>query len=399
MLSVSNINKIIIFIVVFMFYSHIFSYLAVTGHSLFVPVNFILLTIVLVSIMLMYNPKSMGFMQNPLYVWLLFYCIVLLIWLVLPNAQATEKDMKGLLLSIIFLFLMMTLMYFDDHRLSTTRKAILFVTLLAIFNNLYEFFNPFAFYKLNSGYNILGRSAGLYINSNKSGEAIIFGLIFSYRYVPKKLKSIFLVATLIGILVTFSRTGIALWFIVVFILAKERVINAKSLFLLLSLLFTGIIFALPFLINYIEADFGTVASNLLNRLDFFSSSTHTLDYSEQERITVAMGALEIFTAHPLLGGGISLTNHWQYHASTHNTYLKLMAELGMMGLIIYPLFVLSSVWKVRGTAKKLSKAFLVYVLAIGLTTHNILDSYHILIAFSIMANLSYKSRKARDDAP
>lgn len=397
MLSINNINKIIICVIVFMFYSHIFSYLAVTGHSLFVPVNFIALTIVIVSIMLMYSPKSIGFLKNPIYIWLLFYCIVLLIWLVLPNAQATEKDIRGLLLSIIFLFLMTTLMYFDDHRLSATRKAILFVTLLAIANNIYEFFNPLAFYKLDSGYNILGRSAGFYINSNKSGEAIIFGLIFSYRFVPEKLKSLFLIVTLVGILVTFSRTGIALWFIVVFILAKERMINAKSLFLLLSLLVVGIIFALPFLINYIETDFATVASNLLNRLDFFSTSIHTVDYSERERIVVAMGALEIFTEHPLLGGGISLTQHWHYHASTHNIYLKLMAELGVVGLLIYPLLIWSSVWRVRGTAKKFAKAFIVYVLAIGFTTHNILDSYHILIAFALMANLSYKSRQVRDD--
>ncbi|PNX52071.1 MAG: hypothetical protein BV458_10695 [Thermoplasmata archaeon M9B2D] len=336
----------------------------------------------------------MNFIKLPIYKWMLFYFAVVLVWLTLPNSNAIEEDVRAILLSFIFLFTMTALMYFDDEKMTMSRRAVLLVTVLAVFNNIYEFFNPLAFYELDSGYNILGRSAGFYINSNKAGEAIILGLIFSYSLVPNKLKAIFLIATFAGVLVTFSRAGISSWFIVVAILSLEKVIDKKNIFVVAAFFGAGLFVVIPVLIGYIESDLDTVASNLLNRLDFFASTQHSLDYSELERIAVAVSAFNTFADHPFLGGGIFLTYHWGFDVSTHNIYLKLMAEYGIIGFFIYPLLLLSSVWHIRGKEeRKIANAFVVYLLVIGFTTHNILDAYHLLIAFGLMANLSYKNRK------
>jgi len=392
-IKIDKLKKVTIFITIFAFYSYVFSYLVVTGHKAMAPLNFIIVSIILTTGLVLMCHKSISFLKLPIYRWMLFYFIVVLVWLVLPNARAIEDDVKAMLLSMVFLFTVTTLMYFDDDKLTMSRRAILFVTLMAIFNNVYEFFNPLAFYSLESGFNILGRSAGFYINANKAGEAILLGLIFSYSIVPNKLKGIFLIATFAGVLVTFSRAGISSWFIIVTILSLEKVIDKKNIFLVAALLGVGLFVAVPFLIGYIQSDLDTVASNLLNRLDFFSSTEHTLDPSEIERIAVAVSAFNTFADHPLLGGGIALTYHWDFDVSTHNIYLKLMAEYGILGFFIYPLLVLSSVWHIRGPERKIANAFVVYLLLVGFTTHNILDAYHFLIAFGLMANLSYKNRR------
>jgi len=393
-MSIEYIKKTTVFITVFVFYSYILSYLVVTGHPSFAPLNFIILSMVMTAVLILLCHRSMNFIKLPIYKWMLFYFAVVLVWLTLPNSNAIEEDVRAILLSFIFLFTMTALMYFDDEKMTMSRRAVLLVTVLAVFNNIYEFFNPLAFYELDSGYNILGRSAGFYINSNKAGEAIILGLIFSYSLVPNKLKAIFLIATFAGVLVTFSRAGISSWFIVVAILSLEKVIDKKNIFVVAAFFGAGLFVVIPVLIGYIESDLDTVASNLLNRLDFFASTQHSLDYSELERIAVAVSAFNTFADHPFLGGGIFLTYHWGFDVSTHNIYLKLMAEYGIIGFFIYPLLLLSSVWHIRGKEeRKIANAFVVYLLVIGFTTHNILDAYHLLIAFGLMANLSYKNRK------
>jgi O-antigen ligase len=388
----NKIKNFTIFVMIFSFYSLVFSYLVVSGYSMFAPVNFIALSIVLTAMIMLYSREPFNFILLPIYRWMLFYFIIILLWMLLPNSYATDKNLRAVLLAIIFLFTMTALMYFDDDELSMSRKAILFVTIMAVFNNIYEFFNPWAFYQVGSDYNIVGRSAGFYINSNKASEAILLGLILSYSLVYKKLKTIFLVATFIGVLVTFSRAGIASWFIIVFILSIERVIDKKNILLVASFFGLGLLLAVPILIGYIESDLGSVSSNLINRLNFFSSSPHSMDGSERERLAIAIAALNVFADNVLFGGGIFLTNHWHFGVSTHNIYLKLMAEFGILGFFIFPLLVLSSVWQITGKEKKIAIAFVIYILITGLTTHNLLDEYHFLIAFALMANLSYKNR-------
>ena len=386
-------KQIVIFIMVFLFYSSVFSYLGVTGHPSLAPLNFIILGIVLTGMLVFFTKKSINFLKIPIYAWMLFYFLIILLWLFMPNAYATEKDIRGLILSIIFLFMMTTLIYLDDDKLSMSRKAILFATLLAIFNNVYEFFDPWAFFQAGVKYKIMGRSAGFYINANKAGEAILLGLIFSYSFVSNKYKVIFLIATLIGVLVTFSRTAIVAWFMIVFVMSITKVLDRKNIIVLAAIIGLALLFVIPFLINYIELDYGMVANNLLNRLNFFSSSEHTLDASEAKRLKVMLMAWNVFADHPLVGGGISLTRHWAMNVSTHNIYLKLMAEFGIIGFFIFPLLIASSVWKAKGEVKQLAKIFVIYIVVVGFTTHNCLDSYHFLIAYALMANLSYKSRK------
>ncbi len=394
-------NRYFIFSIVAAFYSAIFSYLGIIVNPAFAPLIFIILSIGITLILAFKIPNSLGKLgATPIYRWILFYLIIAFIWVLLPNAQATQREVRLIVLSLIFLFIMTLLISFDDNKLTITRKAILTVTIFTIAGNIAEFFIPDLFSSLDSGYNITGRSAGLYLNANTSGEAIILGMILSYSMLDKKYRTFFLVASLLGVISTFSRTAIASWFVVVAILSYGKVIDKKNIAMVLGSLVLVGIFIVPFVIHYIETNLeaGTV-TNLMTRLNFFSSKSQGLDGSQQQRLEVARAALENFANNPLIGAGIAHTSHWEFPISTHNIYLKLMAEYGIIGVFLYPLLILSTVWKAKNEAVAIARAFSIYLLIIGFTTHNSLDEHHLLIAFAVMANLTYHSKTTNSNSP
>jgi O-antigen ligase len=278
----------------------------------------------------------------------------------------------------------------DDDNFSKTRGAILFVTLLAISNNIYEFFNPFAFYDMNSEYNIIGRSAGFYIDPNISAQAILYGLIFSYTLIPKNIKILFLLFTLLGVLVTFSRGGIIGWLIIVTLLFKYKQIDKKTIVTILLILFISIIILLPILTDIIMGSFDGQSDNLLNRLNFFNTSSK-MDASQIERLAILNSAFNLFADNPFFGAGLSIIRHWGYSVAPHNMYLMLMAQFGFVGLVLYIYLMYVIVQNAKDETKIISKIFLFYILFTSLLTHNILDGYHNIIAIVLMSNMSYRS--------
>lgn len=386
-------KNIVVFTVPVFFFSYLPTYLGLAINPSLAPLIFIYLSIGLVGLLVISDKKSISYIfKNPIYRWMLFYFIILLIWVMLPNAQASVKNIRGAVLPVIFMFITATLVFFDDERLSLTRKAILLATIISIFNNTYEFIKPDAFYPLGDIRNNPGRSAGFYSNANLSGRAIILGLIFSYTIVPNKLKVTFLLSCLLGILFTFSRTGIAAWFIVVFLFSWTKIIKKKQLITLGMVLVTLIILALPFLINMIEAKFEGSSTNLLNRIAFFTSTEQATDSSQNKRLDMALTAFQYFTERPLLGNGIGFFEEWEFDGRPHNVYLLLMVEFGILGVFIYPLLLLSSAWKATGETRRISIVFVSYTLIAGFTTHNSMSSYIYVVAFSIMAGMTFRSK-------
>ncbi len=389
----NKLHQWLIFINISAHFSFLFTYLGIVVTPALAPLAFIAITIGIITALVLSNQKSFNYIfRAPIYGWIVFYVVISLIWMILPNSHAGPRDMRIIILSSAYLFSVASLMYFDDSDFTTTRKAILFITVVSISNNILEFFNPGFFISQGSDIKILGRSAGLYINANIAGEAIILGMIFSYHLVNKNLKLIFLFICLLGIIPTFSRASIASWFIVVIIMIATKSINKKTAISLGISLFLTIAILLPILTSFIDLNLEGAAKNLLGRLDFFSSNRYVADHSQTERLEIAKGALRYFEENPIFGGGLALTRYWEYRVSAHNMFLVLMAERGIIGFFIYPLLILSSIWGAKGEARSIAMAFGTYSLIIGFTTHNILDGYHTLIAFALMAGLSYRSR-------
>jgi hypothetical protein len=376
----------IIMIVIGTYYSYILAYA-------FSYMAFMIITLGVISSMVLLSNQSLTnyVLKLPLSHWVFFYFVVNLIWLILPHSYATAKNINDIMIPIIYVSMIIVLLYFDDDQLTTARKTILFVTLLACANNLYELFNPDAFYTGEK--KITGRSSGLYGNANGASEAIILGMILAYGMVPKHLKVFYLLFILVGIVPTFSRSGIASWFIIVFILFATKIVSKKVALTIGATVFISALIILPILINFLGLSLGENAENVLSRLDFFSSKSSVSDGSAQSRFLVAKVAFNYFADNPFLGAGHSFTFHWEHDISTHNMYLLLMAEFGLLGVIIYPLLLLSIIWKSTSEARNTGLAFTAFLFIIGFTSHNILEGFHTLLAIAVMASWSYKTRE------
>jgi O-antigen ligase len=380
----------IIFLVIFIFYSSIGSYSAVLKYGVINPKNLLLMSIVLITYLNFTSFYKFHFFKIPIMKWIILYVSIVFLWFILPNNYMTYEEFRIFIFSIIFFVSMTILISNDDDNFSKTRGAILFVTLLAISNNIYEFFNPFAFYDMNSEYNIIGRSAGFYIDPNISAQAILYGLIFSYTLIPKNIKILFLLFTLLGVLVTFSRGGIIGWLIIVTLLFKYKQIDKKTIVTILLILFISIIILLPILTDIIMGSFDGQSDNLLNRLNFFNTSSK-MDASQIERLAILNSAFNLFADNPFFGAGLSIIRHWGYSVAPHNMYLMLMAQFGFVGLVLYIYLMYVIVQNAKDETKIISKIFLFYILFTSLLTHNILDGYHNIIAIVLMSNMSYRS--------
>lgn len=382
----NKIHKIIIFIFIAVNFSYILTYA-------FRNMEFLILNFVTTVTLVFFYHKSFNYIAGlPLMRWVVFYTVINLTWIILPNSYASPLNIGNFFIEIMYLSTLAILLFFDDKNLTIARTAILFVTTISIFNHILELFIPGIFYAEDAITKILGRSSGFYGNSTGAGEAIILGMILSYELVPKKLKIFFLLFALLGVIPTFSRAAIAAWFIVVFILAMTQAIKKKEAITLGVIVLILVAIVLPIFITFLDVFLGEGAANILGRLDFFSSNSSISDGSSQSRIIVAKAAFGYFSDNPFLGAGHSFTQYWEHSISTHNLYLLHMSEFGLVGLFIYPLLIMSIIWKASGEAKKTSLAFAVFLLLIGFTSHNVLNGFHTLLAIAVMSAWAYKSR-------
>lgn len=382
----NKLHNLIIFIFIAVNFSYILSY--AYNNMAFL----ILLYATSITLVLLHQQSFKYITTLPLIRWIVFFLTINLIWIILPHSMASEKSVGDLFITLMYLFSLTLLLYFDDNRLTTARTAILFITIISIFNHIIELFIPELFYSLDSITKIIGRSSGFYGNSTGAGEAIILGMILSYGLVPQKFKAFFLLFALLGVIPTFSRAAIAFWFIVVFVLVMTKAIRKKEALMLGSIILLLTAIALPILITFLDTSLGEEAENILTRLDFFSSKQTISDGSAQYRLTVAKAAFQHFSDSPFFGAGFSFTSHWEYEISTHNLYLEQMAEFGLIGIFIYPFLITSIIWQASGEAKKTGIAFATFLVLIGFTSHNILDGFHTLLAIAVMASWAYKSK-------
>jgi len=389
LMRTSNYLRYFLFFFILVIYSNIPSYYATLGSSLINPRNLFFLLFLYTLIMIFYK-KNLTILNKPLFYWIYFYFSLVLLYYIVNNHLEVDEFRKHIF-SLVFLICLFTIISYDTN-LTLTKKAIFIITLVAIFNNIYEFINPYSFYSELSGIkNSIGRSAGFYINANISGEAIVLGLLFSYFTVPKKFRFLFLIACFLGILLTFSRTALLGYFLVTLFLLKNEQINRVYILILVSTLIIFIIITIPFIEDLIQIYFPNNSNNLINRLNFFSGNAG-VDFSQKERTEVAIAAFNLFADNLPFGAGLGVTEHWEHRVSAHNMYLTFMAQFGILGIFMYPALIFAASYNAYKSNYPLAKPFIIYMLIIGFTTHNVLDAYHMLTAIALISNMGYGER-------
>ncbi len=363
--------------------------------SLFMAAGFLLLIFTRLAI-LNYIPSELivwcgGYLAISLFSFILVLCF----YSEYPFAKESFQEVRTRILSELFLLIMCLIFSRYPKIQNLTRAAICVAVLLAVFNNIREVSDPLAF----QGLNITGRAAGYYINPNRTGCALILGMIFGMGILPKQFRIPFALLVIFGTFLTFSRGAILGWFIVMAIFIQSGVIPRKQV-LFWVVATTTIILVCGQVLSNIDLNelqrSGLIKvdiKNITGRLEWFQNPVANREDSGDSRLEVVITAWNMFVEHPILGNGIASTqnlNNWGI--STHNMYLLFVTEHGILGLFILPLLVYVVTGKSRGETKHIGLAFSSFILLWGLFSHNIIEERYILIIFSLMAAMNVTSR-------
>lgn len=325
---------------------------------------------------------------RPVIWWCAAFLLITIVWYYLSaQTDRSFQEVQTRILSAIFIVMMLFLFARPEDQRSA-RIGVAFAVLLSVALNVYELFNPMTFSS------IPGRSSGLYTNVNQSGAALVLGLIIAYSVVPPRLRMLFVLAVAIGVVTTFSRAAMLGWMmVVVYFMARGGFGVAH---LRRALVFGVVVVAFlvsPFWSN-LEASLqerGTLTMDVVQRLSFFGGNAE--DDSTTERTGVAKYAWSLFGERPLTGHGTGASRQFeQYEVGTHNIYLSMMVDHGIIGLFIAPAMVLLAIWGARRESIDVVLPFAAFLALWGLFSHNVLEERYILLSVALVASLVASER-------
>ncbi len=321
--------------------------------------------------------------KSPLVLWCFGYAWITVMWFFLSSqSDMPWQEVRWRFLTIIELFVFLAL-FANPDAIGLVRQTLAAAVLFGVALNVYELFVPLSFSSLP------GRSTGLYLNPNQSGEALVMGMLFAVTILPSWVRGPFILITGIGVFTTFSRGAILQWVIVVVGFMLMGRVGLKNV--LLSISMSLLLVALVLLPRWDEllttlGNSGVINKNVEERLDWFTDPSGVSDYSSWERKYLAKQAWDKTADHPFLGNGTGSSR--EMAAGAHNQYLMFMQDHGLLGAAILPLLVLAVTWRARGEARGVAIVFGCIIIVRGFFSHDILNQAESLMLFALMAIMS-----------
>jgi len=309
---------------------------SVLGHV--VPLVFYFGSMAFAVVLIWLCPKSLASLfREPLFYWFFLYAVSGLIWVAFGgDLVADGRDWR---VRFLLFFLFST-----GVVLSTMVDPRVFANILllsAVFSAVtywHDFLNPYFYVPQGAPGSNPGRGAGLFINANQAGNALIALIIAAMPFIGKQWRAFLLVVLLLGVVPTFSRSSI------LFVILAAGVWIWSGYFRRWNLVFLLVAMPLAAVSGYQLFNTGIVSSevnleNIMNRIAFFTELGETLNFSANERQYVAELGWNKFSNHPLTGIGVGATDlaasPWGYEQSTHNMFLRLLVEQGVLGGLLY----------------------------------------------------------------
>ena len=336
-----------------------------------------------------FTPKVFSFLIATFI--LMLWVAISVLWSSFSNSALQALILQG---SGLIFILTLTVALHDKESQGLTGVA---AAVLAIFGSvicIFDFIQP-------TYTSVPGRGAGWYFNSNEAGFLLVgLGLIASFRL--SRIANIFFWSVIsIAVALTFSRTGWATLSLSLLILTfQNRFGGGRARFL-----FVGIVILLfaVLLTTYLSGDlyYFFARSSLAEYLDpntlarLGGSGSAFDDYSSFEREDVFRAGLDAFFKNPILGHGVGYTSEWVQPVGPHNMYILLLAEQGIIGLI---LMIILFVFMTRSAGiRYVSLSVLIIIYAA--TTHNLFMTFSngCLIAFAA-SQLSVSRKRSNNPA-
>lgn len=270
-------------------------------------------------------------------------------------------------------------------------KAFIAVAVILTALQIIDFTFPGALVPLGTQGVVLGRAGSTLINANKAAESLILLAVLGMAVLPPIWRFALLLFVLPGIFLSFSRSGMIIWSLVVASSLFFRLLPRSTPFLSLAILLTLISLfgdaALQALLDHVDP--GAV-QNVLDRV-LFLLTFQTGDFSAQERSAVIGYALRSFFDQPILGNGAGYTFAWSYaDVSSHNQHLLMLAEYGVIG---YAFLIWLLVLMLKGgayfkevQAPRLSVVAVLVFVGFSVFTHNMFDFLYWLISIALLSH-------------
>jgi hypothetical protein len=336
---------------------------------------------------------SLPFLKNirnapkHLLMWMGIYLgVSVLSLLTVSSDEISFTDFRAKVLSVLFILVMYAL--YQQKSVNHIKYTIIVVLLISVGNNLLELFNPRMFAAMN-----VGRPAGFYIDPNKSGCALVLGMLMGIGVIDKAYRWIYVAIAGVGIMASFSRGAIIGWAICVALLTAGKVISdnrrkiaVPAIALLLTLIFLN---PLDLMVDYFKST-NDAGSNwdIINRLEEFQNPSLKED-SASDRQAVAVGGWMMFSNHPFWGNGLASTRKWNIsEVSTHNMYLYFMADHGIIGLIFLPGAVFAVVYDNKGEKQIILLSFAIFISIWGFFSHEVLAERYTLSVIALLAAMN-----------
>jgi hypothetical protein len=335
--------------------------------------------------------------NKELFLWFILYFFINSFYILLNGFGEEEFKYYIPVIMSIPIFLSLSLLFnLDNTNLNLTRKSITIGIIVGVILLITDFIKP-GYFISNS--DTLERAVATYGNSNIAGAVIILGMILTIDIIQKKFKFFYIVFLFLGILVTFSRSNIIIFFIILLFMTYQNKISKHLLIFLVSSIFLFLIILIFGGFQFLHDTFDmNISNNLINRINFFVDNNNADLSNISERKTVLLAALEIFMNNPIFGAGFASTRIWEYPVGPHNTIMMTFAEFGIFAILIVPLFLFINLYKAHHFKIKeyydMTILFTIYYLLSCMFSHNMLEqSFNIAGIIIISTLLNKKSQK------
>lgn len=310
--------------------------------------------------------------------WSLYYATLTAIGFWISSSSLTATDeVIGRYRALVFLLIVVMVSSGERfHRVS--RSAVVAVVIFATILNVIDVIRPMTFTET------LGRSAGLYQNPNISGGAIGMGVLLGMPVLARAWRPWFLVIAGLGVLLTLSRGSLLAFAATSLILFAGGEVPVRR-----TLTIGAVVTVIVGLGVWVGGEAGAVAEAL--RLSLVESGTldrlvsigANSDASSSARATVAEAAIAMFSDAPWLGHGLAATLEWRFAESTHNMYLRHVAEYGVGGVFLIPALVYLIARRRVARYRFSNYALAVFVMIWALFSHNLLDEWPAVASIGI----------------
>lgn len=275
------------------------------------------------------------------------------------------------------------------------RRALVWIMLFSVAVNVYDITHPLTLVPADSEFATLGRAAGLFMNPNQAGAALVLGFALSLGAVPPRWRVIYAVLVTGGVALTLSRgalVGLAMVYAALFF--EGRTLRAGQVVKIMTLsAAAGYVFWLIFSAE-LQSRFNIDPSLILDRVLWILDPSGRADFSQEERVELAERGWLQFLASPYFGNGLGSTELWELRTSTHNLYLMLASDFGIVGLFVLPVLLAAVIRSdVMSLTGGVAATFLLFW---ALLSHNVLSEYYMLLAMSLMAAVSAAERRGCD---